>query len=64
MIQHISFSVVRSLKSIVYFTLGTHPQFGEATFQVLKTQVWLVATILDSMGLEENCMDGGLECLD
>src|SRR5574337_720834 len=27
---HVQFSVVRSLKSIVCFILGTHPQFGEA----------------------------------
>lgn len=44
---------VVSLKSGVYFSLISTSQFGLATFKVLSSHTFLVATVLLSVGVNE-----------
>lgn len=41
-----------SSKSGVYFTLIAHLNSGLVTLKILNSHIWLVATLLDSIGLQ------------
>lgn len=51
-ISYSFFSLMKSSKSSVYFTLTVTSQFGTVTHQLFNSHVWLIAAVLGSAGLE------------